>query len=174
MERLQAWEEWQICFNKKPPSIFLEVSLTLDQITCQGPKCTNRPWLPWSASPGTSTHTHRGPLLQELHLSSSLQSASLLFLHCFLYFLVWPWMWLVTLPSLMITGLLMRPLVIITLLCLPSLGMEGLHPAGEDTALLVPWSSSAAGFSCLLDHPCCSLTLLKLIVSMFLHVFGLV
>ena len=37
----------------------------------------------------------------------------------------------------MIVGLLMRPIVATTLLCLPSLGMAGLHPAGDDTALLV-------------------------------------
>lgn len=100
MVRPQTWEEWQIWFNRTPHPIFLDVSLILKQITCQGPKCTDRPWSPWSASPGTSTHTHRGPLLQEPHLSSGLQFPSLLFLNCYLDFLVWPWMWLVTLPFL--------------------------------------------------------------------------
>lgn len=94
--RPQTWEEWQICFNRKPCSIFLYVSLVLNQITSQSHKCTNRPWLLWPASPGTSTHTHRGPLLQEPILSSSLQPTSLLFLNC-LDFIFLPQTWLVTL-----------------------------------------------------------------------------
>jgi len=42
----------------------------------------------------------------------------------------------------MFVGLLIRPIVVTILLYLPSLGMVELHPTGEDTALLVLWSSA--------------------------------
>jgi len=136
--------------------------LILKKNTCQCPKHTDRPWLPWPASPGTSTHTHRGLLLQEPHLSSRLQSTSLLFLNCCFDFLVWPQMWLVTLPfpddcwTFDKTYCCHHPALF------AQLGHGGIasHRGGHSPAGAMVLSP---GSSCLLEQPCScySLTFLK-------------